>query len=81
MRVSIAMTTYNGEKHLEEQLNSFLNQTQLPDELVVCDDCSNDKTIEILEKFRLKAPFLVRINKNNINLGFTKNFEKTIIFN
>jgi len=78
MRVSIAMTTYNGEKHLEEQLNSFLSQTQLPYELVVCDDCSNDKTIEILDDFRAKAPFLVKINKNDINLGFTRNFEKVI---
>jgi len=78
MRVSVAMTTYNGEKHLKEQLMSFLEQTRLPDELVVSDDSSNDKTIEILNKFKEKASFEVKININQTNIGFTKNFEKAI---
>lgn len=78
MRVSIAMTTFNGERYLKEQLDSFLYQTQLPDELVICDDCSTDKTIEILEKFSSIAPFDVKIHINEKNLGFNRNFEKVI---
>ncbi len=76
LTISIAMTTYNGERFLQEQLDSFLAQTRLPDELVVCDDGSNDMTIEILEKFAALAPFPVRIYRNSTKLGHVKNFEK-----
>ena len=73
---SIAMCTYNGEKYLQEQLDSLTAQTRLPDELVVCDDCSTDSTVEILETFSKRAPFPVRIFRNEKNLGYNKNFEK-----
>ena len=78
MRISIAMTTYNGAKYLQEQLDSFLYQTRQPDELVVCDDGSTDGTLEILEDFRRQAPFAVRVYRNQTNLGYTKNFEKAL---
>ena len=42
--ISVAMTTYNGEKYIEKQLISILNQTVVPDEIIICDDCSEDKT-------------------------------------
>ena len=74
------MCTYNGELYLQEQLNSLLIQTILPDELIVCDDGSIDRTIEIVESFKDSAPFLVSLYKNNtqIALGSTKNFERAI---
>lgn len=78
MKISIAMATYNGGSYLADQLESFLCQTLLPDELVVCDDGSSDNTIKILEAFRVKAPFDVRIIQNQSNLGYTKNFEKAL---
>ena len=46
--VSVALCTYNGERFLQEQLDSIAMQTRLPDEVVVGDDCSSDTTIEIL---------------------------------
>lgn len=76
--ISIAMATYNGARYLEDQLDSFALQTQIPNELVVCDDGSSDETISIVEKFALRAPFEVRLIKNSHNLGFTKNFEKAL---
>lgn len=78
MRISVAITTYNGAKYLGDQLGSFLCQTRQPDELVVCDDTSTDATLEILENFRQHAPFAVHVHRNETNLGFTKNFEKAI---
>lgn len=78
MRISIAMTTYNGAKYLQEQLDSFSYQSRQPDELVACDDGSTDATLEILEDFRQQAPFDVRIYCNAVNLGYTKNFEKAL---
>jgi glycosyltransferase involved in cell wall biosynthesis len=70
------MCTYNGERFLPEQLASFLLQQCPPDELVVCDDCSKDNTVSILENFASIAPFPVRIHRNKENLGYKKNFEK-----
>lgn len=78
LTISIAMCTYNGERFLQEQLDSFLNQTRLPDELVVCDDGSQDGTVRILEAFAARSPFPVRLFINPENLGFSKNFEKAI---
>lgn len=80
MKISIAMTTYNGSLYLQEQLNSFVKQTRQPDELVVCDDCSTDTTIDILHNFQIQAPFPVRLFQNDKNLGFIKNFEKALSF-
>lgn len=73
---SIAMCTYNGAKYLEEQLQSFVEQTRLPDELIVCDDCSSDNTMEILHRFAQTAPFPVTVIQNEENLGYTANFLK-----
>ena len=78
MKLSIAMATYNGAKYLQEQLDSFVAQTRQPDELVVCDDCSIDNTVEILQEFQEKAPFAVHIHSNETNLGYIKNFEKAL---
>ena len=78
MKISIALCTYNGEKFLLEQLESFLRQKRLPDELIVCDDCSTDASIKLIEKFSQNASFPVRIHVNEKKLGSTKNFEKAI---
>lgn len=77
-RISIALATYNGERYLQEQLDSFLQQTTLPDELVVCDDASTDGTVEILEAFRHTASFVVRIFRNDHNVGHVRNFERAL---
>lgn len=78
-RISIALCTYNGAKYLREQLESYVKQTKLPDELVIGDDCSTDETVEIIEEFKQNAPFPVHLNINEKNLGSTKNFERTIL--
>lgn len=71
------MTTYNGERYLQQQLDSSASQIVLPDELVVCDDCSSDGTMRLLEAFAKTAPFEVRIYRNKKNLGYFRNFEKS----
>ncbi|MFB8828540.1 glycosyltransferase family 2 protein [Azotobacter sp. CWF10] len=78
MNISIAMATYNGSRYLQEQLDSFVRQTRQPDELVVCDDCSSDETVRILEQFQRQAPFPVRLYRNERNLGYVRNFEKAL---
>lgn len=78
MKVSIAMATYNGAKHLQEQLDSFLNQMRLPDELVISDDDSTDLTLDIVERFKQEAPFKVIILRNQANLGYSANFSRAL---
>lgn len=75
--ISIAMTTYNGEKYLREQLDSILNQTYSNFELIISDDCSKDLTWQILEDYA-KRDARIKIYKNEHNIGFKKNFEKAI---
>ena len=74
MKISIAMATYNGVKNIEAQLQSFITQTHLPDELVVADDASTDSTVAQLEAFAKYAPFPVIIVRNRKNLGYAGNF-------
>lgn len=78
MRISIAMATYNGEKYLQSQLDSFQAQTRLPDELLVSDDCSSDGTVAILKGFSKVASFPVTISENNERLGYAENFNKAL---
>ena len=72
------MATYNGAAYLQAQLDSFKFQTRLPNELVVCDDGSNDGTLALLESFAVSAPFKVRIIRNHERLGYTQNFAKAM---
>ncbi|WP_026952123.1 glycosyltransferase family 2 protein [Algoriphagus mannitolivorans] len=51
---SVALCTYNGERYLAELLDSLLNQTHVPEELVVVDDCSTDRTVKILQDYSSK---------------------------
>ena len=75
--ISIAMTTYNGEKYIKEQINSLLKQTYKNIEIVICDDKSSDNTVKIIEEFA-KEFKQISFYKNEENLGFKKNFEKSI---
>lgn len=80
LKTSVAMCTYNGEKFLMEQLESIANQSQLPDEIIICDDKSTDDTLNIIQEFKKKAPFDVKLYVNNEQLGSTRNFERAIKF-
>jgi len=78
--ISVAMTTYNGEKYIKEQIHSILNQTHPVDEIIVCDDCSSDSTEVIVNRIQSenKTKTQIRFIKNESNLGYIKNFYKAI---
>lgn len=78
MKTSVAMCTHNGEKFIKYQIESILQQSLPIDEIVICDDGSNDKTIEIITQFQIEYPNKIFLHKNPINLGSNKNFEKAI---
>lgn len=84
--VSVALCTYNGEAHLSEQVVSILNQTVLPTQIVLSDDASHDRSIELfddaLERAKLLRPKVGEIDivilRNRAALGVTRNFEQAI---
>ena len=76
--ISVALCAYNGERFLPQQLESIANQTRLPDELVVCDDRSTDRTVEIVRDFAMSVSFPVKLIENDENVGSTRNFERAI---
>ncbi len=77
--ISIAMTTFNGQGYIEDQLQSLKNQTRFPDEIVICDDASYDNTIEIIDRFTKKNPQLnIKLIVNKENLGYKHNFYNAI---
>ena len=74
--LSVAMSTYNGEKYIEDQLMSILQQTLPADEVVICDDGSTDHTIDIIECF-IESKCLGdkwKLYRNKENLGYINNF-------
>lgn len=78
--VSVVLCTCNGEKFIEEQLQSVVSQSICPTEIVVCDDCSKDQTLEIVNTF-VKKYFTIHwiVKCNTKRLGVRKNFEQAIL--
>jgi glycosyltransferase involved in cell wall biosynthesis len=75
IRISVCMTTYNGEKYIQKQIRSILDQIGENDEIIVCDDLSSDSTIDIISSFQDRR---IKVFVNDKNLGFSKNFSKCI---
>lgn len=73
-KVDILLATYNGEKYLQEQIESILDQTYTDFRLLISDDYSNDKTVEIIKELAKKDDRIVTFFQKE-NLGVVKNFE------
>ena len=76
MKTSVVLSSYNGEEYIEEQLQSILEQTLRPDEVLIVDDGSTDSTVTIVKSFILKNQledsWLLRVNQEN--KGWRRNF-------
>lgn len=81
MLITVIIPNYNHEKYLEKRILSVLNQTYKHDyEIIILDDCSTDKSKEIIEKFRSN----IRVKKiiyNDKNSGSTFHQWNNAIFN
>lgn len=77
-KIDILLSTYNGERFLEEQINSILAQTYTDWRLLIRDDGSKDTTAAIIEKYAVQYPDKITwINKDNVcNVGVIKSFEE-----
>lgn len=77
IRISVAMTTYNGEKFVKEQIQSILACLNCNDELVISDDGSTDRTLQIIEEFALADERIKLIE--GPKQGVVKNFENALM--
>ena len=70
--IDILLATYNGEKYLPELLSSLEQQTYTDWKLIIIDDCSKDKTIDILHSFKETSKHSVEIFINSKPVGCGK---------
>lgn len=73
--VQIVLATYNGEQFLQQQIESLLQQSYSDFTVLIRDDGSTDKTLEIIQSYQEKYPakfFLLKEDKKNV--GATQNF-------
>lgn len=76
--VSIMMTAYNQEDYISEAIESILIQkTKYTFELVIGEDCSQDKTLQICLEYQTKFPEVIRVIQNFKNLGILGNWDST----
>lgn len=74
IKVSVIIPVYNAEKYLSQCLNSILGQTLGDTEVICVDDCSSDKTPQILAEYA-RADGRVRVitNERNLRTGLSRN--------
>jgi glycosyltransferase involved in cell wall biosynthesis len=73
LMLSVLLAAYNGEKYLPEQLESIFEQSHKEFKLYVCDDCSNDKTSNILQAYSRRFSESMIVKTNIQNTGSAKN--------
>lgn len=78
-KYSVAVCVFNGEKFIQEQLESIVNQSIMPTEVVVIDDCSVDNSLLIIKNFaNLNCNISWVIEQNKKNIGYVENFQNAI---
>lgn len=70
--VSVVMPAYNGEKYIAKSIQSVLNQTYDNIELIIVEDCSTDKTADVIKSFHDER-IRVFSNKKNMGIAYSTN--------
>ena len=80
--ISVVMSVYNEETYLRSAIESVLNQTFKDFEFIIFNDCSTDKTVDILKEFEAKDNRIILFEKpinkgfkgfvENLNIGISK---------
>ena len=78
--VSIILFSYNQENFITEAVESLLNQTYSPLEIILSDDCSKDDTFNRMKRLAkaYKGPHKVKLNHNKKNLGVIAHMNKAL---
>ncbi len=80
MKISMICTTLNEEKNTGKFVDSIINQTKKPDEFIIIDGGSKDKTFEILKGYERKIPWIkvYQIKGSNISQGRNFAIKKSV---
>jgi glycosyltransferase involved in cell wall biosynthesis len=78
--VSFFLISYNQEQFIEEAMEGAFAQTYQPLEIICSDDCSTDRTFDLMRKVArgYKGPHEVRLNRNEQNLGLCGNVNRLL---
>lgn len=77
--LSIAVLCYNLENFIGECLQSVMSQDlEVPFEVIVGDDGSKDKSVEVIESFRARYPDIIKLIRHEQNVGYSRNFSDVI---
>ena len=76
--IDIIMSAYNEEKCIERALLSIIGQEFTEWKLLVCDDFSEDKTLDILKEYEKKYPTKIIVFHNEKNMGLTYSLNRLI---
>lgn len=71
-KISVVIASYNGEKYIEQQIKSILEQLETDDELIISDDNSKDNTIAIVNSI---GDPRIKVIQNRKSLGLIRNFQ------
>ncbi len=89
MKLTTLIPCYNHAKTIKQVLNSIINQSYLPDELIIVNDCSTDNSQEVIDSFyeehKVKINIKIFINKKNqgirnLFLNYKKEINYEILF-
>ena len=72
-KISVVVLSFNQKKMLEQAIESVLNQTCSPHEIIVCDDASTDGSVDLIKAYEKKYPGWIRGIFQPANLGISKN--------
>ena len=75
--VSVLLCNYNDARYLPDSLSAICAQTRLPEEVVVIDDGSTDNSVEIIEDFGRRYPF-IRLLRNEANRGLLYSINRAL---
>ncbi|ASZ10694.1 glycosyltransferase [Chitinophaga pendula] len=76
MTISVGVLTYNQEAYIAETLDGILSQdTDDAVEIIICDDCSSDKTVSIIKEYQRRYNN-IKLYETEINLGLIRNFKR-----
>lgn len=78
--ISVILLSFNHEKYISKAIDSILDQQFTGTwELIIGDDCSNENTKNIINKYASHYPDLIKSYSNVKNLGLSKNYEKAVL--
>ena len=78
--VSVVMITYNHEPYIAQAIEGVVSQeTDFPIELIIGEDCSTDRTREIVLEFQRRYPEIIRVLFSGKNVGMQTNGTRTIL--